>query len=123
MYIGLDISKKRIGISIGVINENNEPIVTPYKIFENNHLVINIIKDLKEKFKPKDFVIGLPSPVYENYKFIKTFVHKYREHLKPFTFINEDYSSFLVNSNNFETKDDLAAVIILERYFKLQNRK
>jgi RNase H-fold protein (predicted Holliday junction resolvase) len=132
-YIGLDISKKRIGISIGVINDNNKTIITPYKTIENftnSQIIIKTINNLKKDYKPISFIIGLPSSKYDNYKFIKNFVHKYREYLKPFIFVNEDYSTFLVNTlykdnlikdNLIKLQDDLAASIILERYFSHKN--
>jgi RNase H-fold protein (predicted Holliday junction resolvase) len=124
-YIGLDISKKRIGISIGYINNNKQTIITPYKTIEklNNQIIISIIEKLKRDYKPDNFIIGIPSSKYDNYKFIKNFVHKYREHLKPFIFINEDYSTFLVSNfcknkdNLLKLQDDLCASVILERYF------
>lgn len=130
MYIGLDISKKRIGISIGYINDNNKSIITPYKTIENyyNDLLVKTIKNLKRDYKPKSFIIGIPSSKYANYKFVKDFVHKYRDFLKPFIFVNEDYSTFLVTNafknhkdNLLKLQDDLCASVILERYFSSIN--
>ena len=132
MYIGLDISKNRIGVSVGYVSTNKVPIVTPYKLIENYlfkpYLVKELFTNLKKNFKINHFIIGLPSSKYENYKFIKNFVHKYRIYLKPFIFINEDYSSFSiehVNNKNIifkhNQKDDFVSSIILEKYL-LENK-
>jgi RNase H-fold protein (predicted Holliday junction resolvase) len=96
--IGLDISRKRIGMSIGIYQNNNH-IITPFNVLEeySDFMVIETLKKLKKDYSPNNFVIGLPSKSYENAKFIKHFVHKYREYLKPFIYQNEDYTTFLSN--------------------------
>lgn len=129
--IGLDISRKRIGMSIGIYQNNNH-IITPFNVLEeySDFMVIETLKKLKKDYNPNNFVIGLPSKSYENAKFIKHFVHKYREYLKPFIYQNEDYTTFLSNLNNLDNNknkkysekknDDLAASIILERFFNCE---
>jgi RNase H-fold protein (predicted Holliday junction resolvase) len=131
--IGLDISKRRIGISIGIQQNNNNKII-PLKVIEeySDFIVIETLKKLKKDYSPNNFVIGLPSKSYENAKFIKHFVHKYREYLKPFIYQNEDYTTFLSNldnsNDNINNKkkyqpnrnlqnDHISASIILERFF------
>lgn len=110
-FCALDISKLRIGIALGY-----PQLITPLKIIKCEDFKEELLK-IKKQYKNVQFVIGLPHPRYNNFKFIKDFTHRYKELLKPFFFQEEDYSSILATDNKNQVHDDIAACVILESFF------
>jgi RNase H-fold protein (predicted Holliday junction resolvase) len=119
-FYGLDISKRRVGVSIGHIYENNK-IILPYKVIDSESFE-KFIEKIRLTNKNIIFIIGLPNRRYENFVRVKHFTHKYRSILNPFYFQDEEFSTLSIE-NDFDKysnkpNDDLAASVILENFFK-----
>lgn len=131
---GLDISKRRVGVSLAHVyfDHNNKyilnKIIIPYKVIDltaNHHSFTQLIGELKKRYNNIRFIIGLPNRRYENFVKVKHFTHKYRDLLQPFVFQDEEFSTLIIE-NDMDKRlkkhnDDLAASVILENFLKNKN--
>ncbi len=126
--MGIDWGKSRIGISV---SNSSWSIVSPVLTLKNRSNIIKKITELKKQYNIKRFVIGLPLSISEGN--IKkqwggfSFFEKLKSNTKcPVSWSDERFSteesfeklSEIELKHSFKRKkvDQVAAVIILERY-------
>ncbi len=118
--LGIDYGDKRIGLALAESNS----IAVPYMVLENNHRLIDQLKDVVAKENIDLIVVGLPyslsGKINERLTLTKEFIAKISQNIAiPVETVNEQFTSKIYTK--LGVKKDLdkhAATAILETWLQ-----
>ncbi len=118
-YLSIDYGEKRIGLAM---SSEEGKLALPYKTLENNSKIFDALKEIVEKEKITEVVVGLPVTFAmqesEQTRAVKDFAKHLQNILKmPVFFENEIFSSKIAEKSSKKGKiDESAAALILQSY-------